>query len=108
MKELKRCPFCGGRGNVKAHQIGIKRFVFVECVKCGATSSMYRVDNPRIKDDVNPAIRSWNTRKPIDEIITKLESHFMAEENHINMGIYLDAINILKGAINEQTTDTTL
>ena len=106
--ELKRCPFCGG----KAERVSVKQHEYyvhsVMCNDCKSCSSIEVSIKPRLRDSDNTAVINWNTRKPIDEIITKLESHFMAEENHINMGVYLDVINIVKGAINEQTTDTTL
>ena len=41
----------------------------------------------------------------INNIITKLESHFMAEENILNMGGYLDAIKIVKDEVENGKTD---
>lgn len=41
----------------------------------------------------------------INNIIAKLESHFMAEENILNMGGYLDAIKIVKDEVENGKTD---
>ena len=41
----------------------------------------------------------------INNIITKLESHFVAEENILNMGGYLDAIKIVKDEVENGKTD---
>ena len=41
----------------------------------------------------------------INNIIAKLESHFMAEENILNMGGYLDAIKIVKEEVENGKTD---
>ena len=41
----------------------------------------------------------------INNIITKLESHFMAEENILNMGGYLDAIKIVKDEVENGKTN---
>ena len=41
----------------------------------------------------------------INNIITKLESHFMAEENILNMGGYLDDIKIVKDEVENGKTD---
>lgn len=41
----------------------------------------------------------------INKIIAKLESHFMAEENILNMGGYLDAIKVVKDEVENGKTD---
>ena len=41
----------------------------------------------------------------INNIITKLESHFVAEENILNMGGYLDAIKIVKDEVENGKTN---
>ena len=41
----------------------------------------------------------------MNNIIAKLESHFMAEENILNMGGYLDAIKIVKDEVENGKTN---
>jgi Lar family restriction alleviation protein len=61
-KELKQCPFCGGKAKKEAKEINGIKAVYVMCNKCGASSGVYRTYNPRVKDEENPAIRAWNRR----------------------------------------------
>lgn len=67
MRELRRCPFCGGEAKI----------VFAEEYK------QWRIRCKNIDCDVRPstswfnneeeAIDRWNRRKPIDEIVEQLE-----------------------------------
>ena len=72
MTELKLCPFCGGRAEIRevSHGIGKEQFAVV-CNECGASSkarkpygnyrrSYYRED-ARIIAQVDAAI-AWNRR----------------------------------------------
>ena len=69
MSELKCCPFCGGKATLKRDQ----KDDFVEwsvgCYNrgCVCSAHTYCYDN---KDD---AIRDWNTRTPMSNIVEKLE-----------------------------------
>ena len=99
MSELKCCPFCGGKATLKRDQ----KDDFVEwsvgCYNrgCVCSAHTYCYDN---KDD---AIRDWNTRTPIDNIVEKLEenSFDMSLENPDCKAIWTDkAINIVKQEIN--------
>ena len=65
MNELLNCPFCGG----EAKYMEIKDFFisrFVTCTKCG-------IETPRNCLNRKDAIKRWNTRKPMDNIVEKLE-----------------------------------
>lgn len=65
MSELKCCPFCGG----KAKYMEIKDFFvsrFVTCAKCG-------IETPRNFLNRKDAIKRWNRRTPMDNIVEKLE-----------------------------------
>ena len=98
MSELKCCPFCGG----EAKYMEIKDFFisrFVTCTKCG-------IETPRNCLNRKDAIRRWNTRTPMANIVEKLEeaSFLMPprEKGHYaDNGLFLeDAINIVKQEIN--------
>lgn len=99
MSELKFCPFCGG----EAKYMEIKDFFisrFVTCTKCG-------IETPRNCLTRKDAIKKWNTRKPLDNIVEKLEEEKgkvvidgkeMYQEDYF---IDIDkAINIVKQEIN--------
>ncbi len=53
-KELKPCPFCGGRDLTIIDYIGIGGAIYVLCHSCGSSSGTY---NTR-----NEAITAWNRR----------------------------------------------
>lgn len=75
MSELKllNCPFCGG----EARYMEIKDFFisrFVTCTKCG-------IETPRNCLNRKDAIKRWNTRKPMDNIVEKLEEESKKKHN---------------------------
>lgn len=61
MSKLKRCPFCGGGAEVIETEIDW----YVRCTKCsgGVQATISEQE----------AIRQWNTRKPMDRIVERLE-----------------------------------
>lgn len=70
MKEvsLKPCPFCGGKPVLLKHNDEDYYKVFCEC--CGARQWTFANRTDR------DAIRNWNTRKPIDNIVAELEENY--------------------------------
>lgn len=101
MSELKCCPFCGGEATLKRDQ----KDDFVEwsigCYNrgCVCSAHTYCYDN---KDD---AIRDWNTRKPMDNIVEKLEElkkpPFIDTSYHTGFVCGVNySINIVKQEIN--------
>lgn len=109
MSELKCCPFCGG----EAKYMEIKDFFisrFVTCTKCG-------IETPRNCLNRKDAIKRWNTRKPMANIVKKLEDELLTSQSaHAEAVIgmcgvsasgylgeisaYTKAINIVKQEIN--------
>ena len=70
MSELKRCPFCGGEA--KLHKsIFIKYEATVICENCGARTLTH--SSASYADVKMNAIKAWNTRKPMDRIVERLE-----------------------------------
>lgn len=67
--KLKPCPFCGGEArirdlNIKIPYEGIAHFV--GCCQCDVRSGISF-------DGEQAAIEAWNTRKPMDRIVERLE-----------------------------------
>ena len=71
MSELKRCPFCGGEAKIDKT---ITNTVSVECKVCHASSRIILCTEGDIEEK---AIEEWNTRKPMENIVERLE-----EENY--------------------------
>ena len=70
MENIKPCPFCGGKGEVKAAKKDYIGFtIWCECEKCYAKTSGYC---PELKDESvalenidicrDKAIKAWNRR----------------------------------------------
>ena len=92
--ELKPCPFCGGKPVLLKHNDEDYYKVFCEC--CGARQWTFANRTDR------DAIRNWNTRKPMDNIVAELqksadrnEAFYKANLNDNAQGrmfAYLDSI----------------
>lgn len=100
MSKLLNCPFCGG----EAKYMEIKDFFisrFVTCTKCG-------IETPRNCLNRKDAIKRWNRRTPMANIVEKLEE--MKKDDDClaycyqfyskTCDIYEKAINIVKQEIN--------
>ena len=93
---LKPCPFCDG----EAKYMEIKDFFvsrFVTCAKCG-------IETPRNCLNRKDAIKQWNRRTPMTNIVEKLEElkeKGYAELTMLEVNELIDkAINIVKQEIN--------
>ena len=65
---LKPCPFCGGEGKLEINrEMGGTQYQ-VLCTNCPTTVGRHWFWK---KED---AINSWNTRKPMDRIVERLEA----------------------------------
>lgn len=92
MSEIKllKCPFCGGEARM-IYSVLLKYDAYVRCKCCGARTmefSSASLQNAKLK-----AIQSWNTRKPMQEIVERMEgiqeSLFLARDS-IGNEIYKD------------------
>ena len=65
MSELKCCPFCGGEAELHSVDIGSTTDYFISCKECGCkqSGSISR----------QAVINAWNERKPMANIVEKLE-----------------------------------
>lgn len=67
---LLRCPFCGGEAKIDKT---IANTVSVECTVCHASSRMILCTEGDIEQK---AIEAWNTRKPMQNIVERLEEEY--------------------------------
>ena len=98
---LLNCPFCGGEAKIDKT---ITNTVSVECTVCHASSRIILCTEGDIEQK---AIKAWNTRKPMQNIVERLrekakEPMYQHHGDNYYVGIY-DAIEIVKeeGGLNE-------
>lgn len=74
MSEIKLlpCPFCGGKAEIVTEKSRVGQVGRVECVKCSCKKTVLKA--PNYEGDIEKDITdSWNTRKPMERIIERLE-----------------------------------
>ena len=100
MSEIKRCPFCGGEATLtnklSKDEYG-QRLWNVCCFGCANRTSSYW--------DKEIAIEAWNTRKPLERVIERLEEQaeeckkywdeFDDEDAFGGMNAYMNSIAII-------------
>lgn len=74
--KLKPCPFCWGEAEKYAKEIKGIKILTVTCKRCGASGQLFQSKKPRIKDEENPAIKAWNSRKSMDRIVEQLDANY--------------------------------
>jgi hypothetical protein len=85
MEELKKCPFCGGEATTYKNKAGFFGVMCKDTPFC-CTMTGY---NTREK-----AIEAWNTRKPVERVIERLEAF---KETHAKMwDVYDDEVSFGK------------
>lgn len=87
MSELKCCPFCGGEAEIQ--KLSDSTLSFAVCVEC-------RMRTPTLQDG-KTAMRVWNTRTPMANIVEKLEEYAKSKicDNHKKGCPYGDNDDIL-------------
>ena len=66
MEQLKRCPFCGGEAKIDKTT---SNAVEVACSECSASTPLFWA----FIGGKEKAIEAWNTRKPTERILERLE-----------------------------------
>ena len=64
--DLKRCPFCGGEAKIDKTT---SNAVEVACSECSASTPLFWA----FIGGEEKAIEAWNTRKPMERIMERLE-----------------------------------
>jgi len=96
MAELRKCPFCGGEAEMLKYPRCEKKYVVV-CKNnlCNASIGQYSTSKEN-------AARAWNTRKPEEAAVAKMEKVAFERFGNDGMGgqkvVPLDdAISIVRG-----------
>ncbi len=75
--ELKPCPFCGGQVKLVSGQVKLLNendFYMFCCEECGAGITFAKEQDGYAEDcSREESIDKWNTRKPMERILTQLE-----------------------------------
>ena len=81
MSELKSCPCCGEeiQGGVRLTGYMMMNRKYIKCDACGLKmESSYDIDGlsqTHLKAITEDFIRRWNTRKPMERIVERLEEY---------------------------------
>jgi Lar family restriction alleviation protein len=68
--KLLPCPFCGGGAELLKGLCELDNYVM--CLKCGCKTKLYNTKES--------AIKAWNTRKPMERIVERLEEESVLSE----------------------------
>lgn len=103
MNEIKLlpCPFCGGETGINVVKTNQGQTASIVCEGCSCRKTMIRPQN--YEGDIEKEIcEAWNTRKPIERIVERLDErieHHTALVNYeMNMGTIMD-VERHKGSI---------
>ena len=113
MSELKRCPFCGEEARLQKKNRKRGWYVICKNTNCGCRTPFYQHQYTSEEDLRTIATMVWNTRKPMQNIVERLEEQaeecrkywqdFDDEESFCGMNAYCYAVKIVKeeGGLNE-------
>lgn len=90
MEELKRCPLCNGKAillDAKHHMENFINKPTIVCQECYL--SLEDINKLRL-------IKKWNTRKPIENALKRMERRLCPDWNRKWVSAMLTAIEILK------------
>ena len=94
-ERLLKCPFCGGVPIVFESSNGPFAFgKYVVCEKCGCQTLLYTG-----KDAEEKAIESWNNRKPVEDVLERLEKKIKPLHNPNWNAAIEESIQIIKGEL---------
>lgn len=81
MSELKKCPFCGGEAmTYKTKSLMLHDLCFG--VMCKDTPFCCVMSGYKTEEE---AINAWNTRKPVERILERLEKRLAAYKMYIEL-----------------------
>ena len=107
MSELKKCPFCGGEAKLMTSSFFAHDAVVI-CKRCGGRTLTHTSSSH--EDAKMNAVKAWNTRKPVDDVVEALEEleekffHSDFEADRFDLGAfvaYRNAVDIVKEILNE-------
>lgn len=91
MEELKRCPFCGGEAELIKRKSNFPYIHGVWCIGCKCRTSFEKSEEI--------AIEKWNNRKPVDDVLERLEKKIKPLHNPNWNAAIEESIQIIKGEL---------
>lgn len=85
MRELKRCPFCGGDNVGVWHDRKIGLTILQETYEVRCYDCHFGLAQVKTEEE---AIEDWNTRKPIEKVLERLENNSFWTEPTYDMDGY--------------------
>ena len=76
MEKLKKCPFCGGEAELIKRKSNFPYIHGVWCIGCNCRTSFEKSEEI--------AIEKWNNRKPVDDVLERLEEECVEYKNTWN------------------------
>lgn len=81
-KRLKKCPFCGGEAELcstgNPYEVN---YHWIYCKECGCKQ--------HTSIHIEAVIKAWNTRKPMDDIVKKMEEEYKKVQTEYSEAKYL-------------------
>lgn len=102
---IRNCPCCDekidGKGGVQLTGVCEMNWMFIKCNKCGLKMESEKYDATKTsKDDARSIMRRlierWNTRKPIENILEKIEDYREEAEQFGVGGMFADMFDAVK------------
>lgn len=101
---LLKCPFCGGEARLQRWRK--KSDYYVICKECGCRTPLFQYQFDSKEERRKDAINAWNTRKPVENVIERLEEQaeeckkywdeFDDEDAFGRMNAYMNSLSIIK------------
>lgn len=103
---LLRCPFCGGEAQLQQIPSATWDKFVVTCKSSKCCAFYIGYCDEGLYDTRTKAVEAWNTRKPMERIVERLEEQaeecrkywqeFDDEDSFGGMNAYCDAVKIVK------------
>lgn len=102
-KTLLPCPFCGGEAHVELHRFYEEKTKDFTSKTYGVICDNCHTSGRQFYESEEEAIKAWNTRKPMQEIVKKLEEWKNSSQDSLEKCAFEKAIEIVKrGGVDEQ------
>ena len=90
-KRLLKCPFCGGEAELIKRKSNFPYIHGVWCIGCKCRTSFEKSEEI--------AIEKWNNRKPVDDVLERLEKKIKPLHNPNWNAAIEESIQIIKGEL---------